>query len=320
MRILVQSRSEPNCLEQCLVRGLAATNCDYSTFVLEELEQALPQRIMRAIAPTLAYGAVNKTLRVSVDDSKPDVLWIFKGMEIYVETLRRIRRMGITLVNFNPDHPFSYFSRGTGNRNVRIAIPFYDLHLTYSMRIARELNDRYPAIQPVVVPFGHEVDENMFRQIEGEDEIVRACFIGTPDRHRKAQIERLVEAGISVDVYGDRWNRYLDSSPMLGIHDIVMGHTMLRTLRRYRLQLNFFRPHNADSHNMRTFEVPACGGIMFAEDSTEHRAFFRTGVEAFFFRTQTEMIEAARHLLGMPSAEADAVRKAARKRSMSGGR
>lgn len=56
---------------------------------------------------------------------------------------------------------------------------------------------------------------------------------------------------------------------------------------------------------------------MLAEDSTEHRAFFRTGVEAFFFRTQTEMIEAARHLLGMPSAEADAVRKAARKRSMS---
>jgi spore maturation protein CgeB len=67
---------------------------------------------------------------------------------------------------------------------------------------------------------------------------------------------------------------------------------------------------------MRTFEVPACGGIMVAEDSVEHRSFFENGREAFFFLSSEEMIQLARHLLKMAKAEADRIRSAARSRSV----
>lgn len=94
---------------------------------------------------------------------------------------------------------------------------------------------------------------------------------------------------------------------------------MLRVLRRYRVQLNFFRPHNVESHNMRSFEVPACGGIMLGEDSIEHRDFFEINREAFYFRSPEEMIDLTRFVLAMPKVEADVVRAAARRRSIMGG-
>ena len=124
---------------------------------------------------------------------------------------------------------------------------------------------------------------------------------------------------IETDVHGPGWERFLQPSKLLRIHGAVRGEEMLRTLRRYRVQLNFFRPHNGNSHNMRSFEVPAAGGIMLAEDSIEHRAFFQNGREAFFFNNTTEMVNLARHLLALPKDEADGIRFAARRRSVAGG-
>jgi spore maturation protein CgeB len=69
---------------------------------------------------------------------------------------------------------------------------------------------------------------------------------------------------------------------------------------------------------MRSFEVPACGGIMLAQDSCEHRAFFERGREAFFFKNAKEMIELVHYILSLPKLEADAVRVAARHRSIRG--
>ncbi|WP_457825271.1 glycosyltransferase family protein, partial [Staphylococcus aureus] len=68
---------------------------------------------------------------------------------------------------------------------------------------------------------------------------------------------RFVEAGLPIDVYGLNWDRHLAPSPLLRLNGFVSGDDLLRTLRRYRVQLNVFRPHNGGSHNMRSFEVPA---------------------------------------------------------------
>jgi spore maturation protein CgeB len=319
MRLLMEGASAVEGLAPSLARGLADTDCEIHPLTLGVAPATLKRRITRALVPAMAFPEVNTSLERQVTEVRPNVLWLFKGNTVYLRTLCRLRRQDVTLVNYNPDHPFKHFSRGSGNSNIVRSIPQFHLHLTYSNRIARELVERYPGIRVAVVPFGHEVDEAVYDRIGREPEVDRACFLGNPDQHRKRNIEYLLEAGVAVDVYGHRWDRFLRPSPRLRISGQVVGDSMLRVLRCYRVQLNFFRPHNADSHNMRTFEVPACGGIMLAEDSIEHRAFFDSGKEAFFFRTPREMIDIARHLLAMPAGEADAVRRAARDRSMKSG-
>jgi spore maturation protein CgeB len=52
---------------------------------------------------------------------------------------------------------------------------------------------------------------------------------------------------------------------------------------------------------MRSFEVPAVGGCMLAEDTDEHRAFFGpSGHAIIYFKTMAEMVERARALLSDP--------------------
>lgn len=319
MRLLMQTVLDANSLPPVLARGLAGTDCELHKFLHEPPRPSQLRMVLRNLAPGLAFAEFNAELLSTAGEVEPVAIWLFKGMEVYPKTLATLRKRGITLVNYNADHPFEYFSRGSGNSNVRRAIPQYHLHLTYSERIKRQMEERFSDCRVGVVPFGHDVDEESFDRLRDEEEVVRACFLGNPDDHRARNIKNIIEADIPIDVFGHRWDRFLKPAPLLRINPQANGVDMLRTLRRYRVQLNFFRPHNEGSHNMRSFEVPACGGIMVAEDSVEHRAFFESGREAFYFRSPSEMVDCVRSLLARPVAEANEIRTAARRRSVRSG-
>ena len=67
-------------------------------------------RILRRLSPNNYPGlqALNLSLLEAVKQSKWDVLLVFKGMELFPRTLSEIKKMGVTLVNYNPDNPFIY--------------------------------------------------------------------------------------------------------------------------------------------------------------------------------------------------------------------
>jgi len=320
MRILMTVSANPHVLAPMYLRGLTGAPCQVRGFDLPSgAGRGLRRKVLRRIMPRAAFPEANAVLEAEVAGFRPDAVWIFKGMEIYPGTLRGLRARGITLVNYNPDHPVDYYAAGTGNANVRDAVPLYDLYLTYSGRIAAEMGEKYPGLKVGVIPFGHDVSAEKFAQIEGEEEVVRACLLAAPDADRRRVVMAVAEAGIPLDIYGLGWDRFVSPRPNLRIHPFASGDEMQRVLRRYRVQLNIFRPHNAGSHNMRSFEVPAVGGIMLAEDSPEHRRFFEAGREAFYFTGTADMIAKTREILDMAKDRADEVRAAARRRSVDSG-
>ena len=87
---------------------------------------------------------------------------------------------------------------------------------------------------------------------------------------------------------------------------------MWDTLRKYRIQLNIMRPHNLDSHNMRTFEVPGIGGIQLAPDTKEHRLFFEADKEIFLYNTVEECVNKINYLLSLTTEQANQYRTYAR--------
>ncbi len=274
------------------------------------------QQIVRRIWTKSGLQKVNEEFLRLVAVHQPDIAWIFKGAFLFPETLKKIQSTGVFTVNYNADHPFEFASEGSGNQRIAASIPNYDLHLTYSHRIQSQMSAQFPDLPIEVVPFGHDVNDESFRQIRKEEppEINRVCFVGNPDLKRSNLIKDLVSASIPVDVFGAKWNRYLKSHEQLRIHGQANGEALYRTIRRYRVQLNILRSHNLDSHNMRSFEIPACGGIMLAEDSIEHRDFFAGGDEAFFFQSANTLIDMAETLLRERPEKIDAVRRAARER------
>jgi spore maturation protein CgeB len=288
------------------------------------LLQSKLYRFLYRFFPILVIRRMDRIFLKQVADFKPTVILIFKGMEISKWSLAKIRRQNIKLVNYNFDHPFHFFSRGTGNRFVKEAIPYYDLHISYSARIAKELHAKFN-VKAVSLPFGFHITDDQFQAVVNENrpEINRVCFVGNPDQWRISILKKMLRDGISVDVYGFGWEKYFNSTERLCIHKPRQSRSFWsdpdefwKVLRQYRIQLNFFRPHNEGSHNLRTFEVPAVGGILLTPESEEQTLFFEEGKEIFFYSDYESLLSQCKLLLAKDQQWIEGIRSNARSRSV----
>lgn len=257
------------------------------------------------------YRKLNYELLQEIEIFLPTHLWVFKGMEIFPETLQKISAKGIKLINYNPDNPFFFSGRGSGNKNVTNSIGLYDLHLTYNLSVLNQLL----AIGQKArwLPFGFESNVSIFEECKRETEIVKVCFVGNPDRLRENFLKALADHGVAIDVFGKRWKV---KHPLIELFDPVYGIDYWKTLYKYRIQLNPLRPHNPTSHGMRSFEVPGIGGILLTPETIEHTQFFLANEEAFYYTDIPTCLEKIRYLLKLSSAEAECIRDKARNRSL----
>ncbi len=320
MKILLTGNTYSNSPEQLYLRLLKHnSNVEVDFIPTGKMFLGKRKSITGKIAYRLAPNQLNKSIQEAllerVNAFCPDVLLVFKGFEISAKTLEMIKQRGVKLVNFNGDHPFAYDSKGSGNTNTLEAIELFDLYLTYSKNIQRQMHERY-ATRTEVLPFGFDQDAaGQFQELE---EIKRACFVGNPDAKRARYIQHLADSEIDIDVFGNDWKQFLKPNKHLHINPPVTGINYWQTLHRYRVQLNIMRTHNENSHNMRTFEVPGIGGIMLTEKTLEQAEFF-TEKEVAFYSSETELVDQTKLLLSQSKIEADALRKHARESIINNG-
>lgn len=261
------------------------------------------------------YVQINNLLIDHILKFEPNVVFVFKGMEIFPKTLNWIRKQRIKTVNYNPDNPFIFSGRGSGNKNVSKSIWLYDLHFTYNRSVQLQLETDTNGLV-AYLPFGHDISDQFYDRLRNEPEILDPCFVGNPDKQRALAVQKLASKGLRIHVFGYGWKKFVTDAKIV-IHEAVLADELFFTLRRYRVQLNLMRPHNLESHNMRTFEVPAVGGIMIAPSNDEHRSFFDHGKEVFLFDGMSQCADLINELLRLPSQEAAKVRNAARERCVS---
>lgn len=256
------------------------------------------------------HQKINNQFKQIVTEFKPEIIWVFKGMEITPASLKWAKQQGIKLVNYNPDNPFIFTGKGSGNANITNSIGLYDFHFTYNLEIQKELQEKYQA-KTAFLPFAYDVSQELFNECAKETEIVKACFLGNPDKVRAAFIESLAAKGVKLDVFGGNWEKFV-SNPNIQTHQPVLGNDLWKTLRKYRVQINLMRIHNEDSHNMRTFEVAGIGGIQLAPFTKEHNEFFENGKEIFLFKDSDECVTKINYLLSLSTTQANELRNFAR--------
>jgi hypothetical protein len=321
MRLLLVGSDKVTAIENYYVRYLkesgehvqffAAQSIFYDFYLTGTLHKVLFRAGISGI-----YHRINKQFLDLVAASRPDLIFVFKGMEIFPGSLKKLKQSGIKLVNYNPDNPFLFSGRGSGNKNVTDSIPLYDLHLTYDNDIREQMIRNYK-IPTRILPFGFDIDDQLYAACIAQPEINKVCFLGNPDAQRAAFILALAE-NCPVDVYGQNWTRF-PTHKNVTIHAPVYGDELWKTLYRYRVQLNLMRPHNPNSHNMRSFEVPGVGGIGLFPYTNDHATYFNPGAEVFLYRNMDECIKWCHHLLSLDRNEANVIRTAARSKSLQAG-
>lgn len=260
------------------------------------------------------FTTIEMLFKKKVLDFHPDVIFVFKGMELKPKVLKWAKQKGVRIVNYNPDNPFIFSGRGSGNSNVTNSIYLFDIHLTYNHEVKVKMEAEYH-IPTYLLPFGFDLDEKVYENVCREAEILRVCFLGNPDKQRAKFLTDIAKSGIKIDVYGNNWNRFIRQANITTFN-AVYGNEFWSVLRKYRVQLNLMRIHNPTSHNMRTFEIGGVGGIQLAPDTIDHRMYFEPGKEIFLYRDSIECVLQIKKILALSASEASVIRDHARMRSI----
>lgn len=205
---------------------------------------------------------------------------VIKGQHLDAATIERLRRRtGAPVVCWNPDSPFdmAISNRGAG---LRRAVSAYDAYVTWSERVAQQLSECRRLV--VVIAFG--VDPHVHYPEPGTGAYRdRVIFVGTYTPQRAALLQRL--RTWEPVVFGNGW----PTSRGLELRPAVAGAAFRRVVGEARWNLNFLRPQNHDSHNMRSFEIPGCGGRQLAPRTGDHEHFL-TGSSSHLFGTEEELL------------------------------
>jgi spore maturation protein CgeB len=252
-------------------------------------------------------------IKSEVLDFKPRTVLVFKGMEIHPRTLKWIKSYGIQLLNYNPDSPFIFSGRGSGNKNVTNSINLFDCYFTYDKAINEELVKR--SIKSVIIPFAFDSSGFNYKDLEEKDEVLKLCFLGNADKFRIDFLQQLAKRGVKIHLYGENWSA-------IRLHENICtygpryGLEFWTILNKYAIQLNLLRPHNLDSHNMRSFDVPGSGGIMLAPRTPDHQTYFTEFSEIFLFSDINEALRQIEFILNLNFSDRNKIRQAARLTAM----
>ncbi len=316
MKCIIVGSDHSAALEHCyknhlLEQGVTTEIFPIQNLFLDYYHKSLIHKALVRSNLSGIFESLNDKLRKKIEEGQPDWIWIFKGMEVLPSTIQWIKERGIRVVNFNPDNPYIFSGRGSGNKNVTHSISKFDHYFSYDANTVKKLGSQ--SVPSSLLPFGHNVSDALYSQIvENSVENIKACFVGMPDKHRASFIVKLANYGNDIDCYGDGWDIFV-KHPRVKCFPSVYGNEFWTTLHQYRVQLNYMRPHNLHSHNMRTFEIPAIGGIQVAPHTKDHGEFFENDREIFLYNNELECSRQIHNLIGRDKAEADRIRSCSRR-------
>lgn len=270
-------------------QGWTVIPFDIQTPYLKRINSSYLNRFRNRISPFPFIEDLNLQLLALAQKFRPEVILVFKGMELLPSTLAELKEISGILVNFNPDHPLRFYSRGSGNANVKNSLPLYDLHFSYSKNVAKEVRETLnkPAF---TIPFGYDETKKPAINKELMNDFI---FIGAYDKERALFFKNLRE---NVKIYGDhKWSskglKMNEKGGYQGRPALDQDYVDYTTSALG--SVNILREQNIreGSHNMRTFEVPGYGGMLLSNRTEEQCEFFEDKKEAFFYDSIPELQE-----------------------------
>lgn len=223
-----------------------------------------------------------------VTTDKPDIVIVLKGLLIDFTVILQIKQLGAKVVLLNHDDFFSKFKNSRSDLQLE-ALPFYTgVFATKNVNV-EELRSVNSNIEFLQFAYSAEIHipptGELLEEIEFDSDVT---FVGSCYPSRLKLLEFLAEnlnPKYKISVYGRGWRNSVKSEKLLKcIHDRVLNyHEMSKVIYYSKVNIGFLCKENRDDHTQRTFEIPAIGGLLLAEDTPRHRDYYDDFSEAVFF-------------------------------------
>jgi spore maturation protein CgeB len=326
VKVLILGAFNDGALENYYLRGLQLAGADCSCFDIARdyytsISRSLLNKAINKLDGSFFLKRTNDNLFQFLANKKFDAVVVFKGLTLYASTIEKLKSHTGILSCYNPDHPFKFYSSGSGNRHILESIPHYDLYFTYAKKICEQLKRDWN-VESYTIPFGFDDSDGSGYPSANADYKDKWLFIGAWDRERMNWLSQVQEENL--EIYGDeKWSAHAGKNrPMAATYK---GKPLYNAEYKFAIQnasgvLNLLRRQNMEegSHNMRTFEVPGYGGLLIANRTEEQSGFFEEDKEAVFFDGVEELNEKL-NFLDRNKGTIERIKMAARERSVRSG-
>ena len=239
--------------------------------------------------PYADFAGLNRSLLKQVEKTSPDVVFcVLMQYEVWIETMRLIRKSGSLLVNWSTDDSWKYpmFSRLIGTE--------WDLSVTtYPNAVGWYERD---GIGTVYLSQWAANVETLTPPLPAAACRYPVSFVGAAYGNRPAMVDALRCEGIDVACFGHGW----PAGP-------VETKQISEIVRSSQISLNFSEGSQKGlggaggrQIKARVFEVPGYGGCLLTEQAPDLERYFHVGEEILTFEGRDELVGAVKNLLARP--------------------
>jgi spore maturation protein CgeB len=249
-------------------------------------------RLWRRLLSEKIVADFNSQVLAAAETYRPDLLLAFKGPLVRATTLRRLRRRGIRLYNYYPDRVV--FVRGS---ELEEALGEYDCVFDTKQSWDGDMARRLRLRRRVFVPHGYDPEIHRPTFVSQADRRLFACdisFIGTYTERKGRMLDELVRISpsFSVKIFGNDWGRsHFPRLRQLIQGAAVRGQSYAKAIAASRINLALMGVSDdaLDETTTRTYEIPACGGFMLHERTSEVLGLYEEGREIACFSSAEEL-------------------------------
>ena len=288
-------------------RYLALQRLGHEAFIVDPLSFIPSNRLVgKWIYETGAWGLegwVKKKVLDSIQGMKFDFCLVDGGHIVGPEMVKALKGRCKHVVNFNHDDPFSKVEWRKW-RLYRESIPEYDLLVVVR---AQNIDEVKSLGAKNVLHVFRTADEVAHKpKVLSSDESTAwssdVCFIGTWMPERGPFMAELIERGVPLSIWGNRWHKAKEweviKSAWRGPG--IYSEDYVKPILASKICLGLLSKGNRDFHTTRSVEIPAVGGLLCAERTTEHLEMYEEDKEAVFWRDAEECAAKCLKLLQQP--------------------
>ncbi len=272
----------------------------FDTFLeMEKINPFFKNRYLNRFLEKLYYNELNSRLLKKILLLNPELVFIVKGHCIFPDTIKDIKnKLNTFVINFNPDNPFN-LNHSASNKFILRSIPNYDCYCIWGKFLISKLL-KYGARKCEYLPFAYDPGLHFLCEISIEEKKRYGsdiAFIGTWDKERESFLEQLIDYDLAI--WGNGWERLKPNSKLISKYRKrdVIGKDFSAVCNASKIIINHVRSHNENAHNMKTFEIPACGGFMLTTRTKEQCEFFKEDKDIACFETAKELKEKINYYL-----------------------
>ncbi len=248
----------------------------------------LPKRITDELTchdrPSIKRVIANSEILRVAKSWKPDLFMTFKGEIILLDTVLRLKKLGILAVNWYPDH----LPNSGKNSDFIKAYDCFVYWDAWRTKIYHKNGFRNVLYLPFcTMPEQKAAPNNKRYNIN---------FIANWQAHREAKIAPVAKYGLKI-WGGKQWRNSTLSKCYQG--GPITVEEMIKIIRVTKINLNVHVVENiySEGTNVRTFEVTGAGGFLLANKRKSLYNLFDPGKEIEVFENSKELIEKTKFYL-----------------------